>query len=306
MEGDAKDHGAMAGTLKNVCMRNLNVTGEGGPNGMGIPITQCADNMGASIAKYSEAIGGYDFIALQEASNLADLRLADRGISMKFVVQYGSHLPYSYTRGIHVGEPKQAWVSTLYDENAVGKRDMAIAGALPTAVDRPFLILIFDAAEIMFINVHSMGAMRDPGSPSFADFADEMHARLKKRGAFEEKPARRDYRTILAGDFNDLDSHLPGCIRLPWNKAVMRLNSAKPIPKSCCQMNVGMEPTQHSDYIFDSWGVAENRVPSQYDKNLGQSDHWPIEGVLVPTQGTTELPSRCRSSARKRRDSGRS
>merc|ERR1712086_201809 len=98
--------------------------------------------------------------------------------------------------------------------------------------------------------------------------------------AIEANPDRKDYRVIMVGDFNDLRHKLPGNIKMPWNGVKMDIQ--KPLVVSCCATTLGRKPVGPGDYVFDSFGPAANRLPKRHDKNVPQSDHWPVEAVCTP------------------------
>jgi len=281
MEGDAADATGMNGQLRDECLKRTGEPGVGGQNGMGLTRTKCASNMGKAIAKHYIEQNGYDFMAFQEASNFGDLLLKENGIKMA-KIQYGANLSFAHWQGIHDGERKQAWIVTLYNRKRLGKYDEAVASELTHAADRPFMILIFDKKQLMFVNVHNCQPGRDTSMlkcKSWNTFTDDLAKALKEH--FQANPDRKEYRVIVAGDFNDLHGKLPGCVSLPWSGAVLKL--ARPMAKTCCESTLGRDVNHAGDYIFDSMSVASNNVPLGYNNRLAQSDHWPVEAVLNPT-----------------------
>jgi len=268
MDGNTKDTTGMQHDLKAKCSSKKSTF-------RGKNLTECAKNMGAGIASYHKAMGGYDFIALQEAKSVDDLQLYARGVKLSSVSYSSSSF------ALH----------TLYNEKKFGKYKAAVKGTLKSSSSRPYHILIFDKVKLIFINmvnVHPKGG----SNKSWKDWPKEVSKRLQL--TFNKNTARKKYRVIIAGDFNDLGGHLPGGLRLPWNHAT--LNARKPLPRSCCQTKVGSDNKSPGDYIFDSVGMVKSEVPKLYNKKLPQSDHWPVQAFLP---GLKQIKPSKRSSARR-------
>lgn len=274
MEGDAKDKTGMRRQLAKECVKISKRRHSKGPNSMGIQ-TMCALNMGKEISRYHRDIGGdgFDFMSFQEASNADELGLNESGITMK-EASYGAAVGFDHEAGPLKGQPKRAWVVTLYNEARVGAHDAKAEGDLQWEKGRPFLALVFDKVKIIFANVHNVRKVRHQWQ--LTSFPNEINASLAK--AFAEKPERKSYRVIMAGDFNDEFGNVPG-FKLPWNGAVMKLKA--PMIKSCCTTDAKAKPKEYGDYIFDSAGPAVNRFPKAFDNSVSRSDHWPVEAVLT-------------------------
>lgn len=278
MEADANDKTGMRRQLAKDCMQIVSRMGHKGENGMGFR-TKCADNTGDAIARFHKDVKGYDLIALQEASNYAALRLPSRGVRMR-AVEFGTSLGFPHASGIHKGKPKKAWVVSLYNQDRFGWHSKKLEGNERSELGRPYLILIFDAPRLVFINVHHVHR----GS-SFRNFTYEIQEKLQS--AFEELPDRRSYRVIMAGDFNDEHGQLQN-IRIPWSVATLQLKP--PVVKTCCTTAKGYFPQEYGDYIFDSAGPVATRLPPSFTNDLPKSDHWPVEADLGPgANGTTTL-----------------
>merc|ERR1712061_930210 len=205
---------------------------------------------GEAIAKYHADAGGYDLMAFQEASNFGDLRLRRRGVQME-KVQFGAPLEYKHSKGIHLGNPKKAWVVSLYNKMRMGRHDVAVPGIEKSDSGRPYLILVFDAKRIIFINLHNTHQGKAylgfrAKKRSWKHFPEEMAETLQE--AFAEKTERTNYRVILAGDFNDLSGKLPGSLTLPWNGESLRLQ--EPLARTCCTSKLDdLRKLKHGDYI---------------------------------------------------------
>jgi len=284
MEADTADSTGMKYELAKECVKDIGKPGASGDNGMGIPVTRCAENMGKAVQQYTVDQGGYDLMAFQEASNFDNLFFSWAGMEK---VEFGAELPFPHAKGIHEGQKKKAWIVSLYNKDLFGPHDRVVTGVEDSDSGRPFLMLIFDARKLIFINLHNCqkGGKTKQGykkNRSWDHFTEEFDKALW--AAWNEKPERRNYRVILAGDFNDRRGYLPGKFRLPWNDVTMQL--ANPHAKSCCSprtgRNVGEDDHKPGDYIFDSEGFAENRIPRLYSGDLAQSDHKPVEAILVP------------------------
>lgn len=282
MEADTSDTTGMKHALKQHCVNRTNVAGANGPNGMGLKVTVCAKNMGQSINKYSVAIGGYDLIALQEASNAHDLNLT------KFkMVEYGTPIVDKlHTVGAHKGKSKFAWIASLYDRARMGPHDLKVTGGeeRKSRDARPYLVLIWDKKKLIFINLHNS----QPSSPSWLNFPAEIGERLNQE-AFKSDPARKNYRVILTGDFNDLKGTLRAKLKFPWNGAELVIK--EPLAKSCCISMLNKDPVRPGDYIFDSASKAENRIPALYNGKLPQSDHRPVEAILAAPSRSPPAPA---------------
>merc|ERR1712151_630757 len=264
--------------LKDECMQYTTSPGVRGENGMGMNVTRCAANMGEAIAKYHADARGYDLMAFQEASNFGDLRLGKRGVQME-KVEFGARLDFNHEKGIHLGNPKKAWVVSLYDRVRMGRHDVAITGVEESDSGRPYLILIFDTKGLIFINLHNT----QPGfwfskRRSWKNFPEEMGEKLES--AFAEKEERTKYRVILAGDFNDLDAELPGSLVIPWTGG--RLDLKDPLAKTCCTSSgaSSRKMLRHGDFIFDTRYPARNLIPLRHNMSLAQSDHLPVQAKL--------------------------
>lgn len=284
MEADVADATGMSGDLKEVCMQRTDIPGVQGDNGMGLPVTKCALNMRQSISQFDKDIGGYDLMGFQEASNWGDLDL-QRALPNIEKVEYGSSSSrMRHTKGDHRDELKKYWMVSAFNKKRMGNYSVKVEGVLKSEAGRLYLILIFDATRVMFINVHNthpgLGKKSEGTAPkrSFNNFPEEMNEKLEE--AFNAMPARKNYRVIMVGDFNDGKTLLPGCLALPWNGAVMSLANAA---KTCCTGSLGKKSSRlfAGDYIFDSAGLATNRLPPAYDIKVAQSDHRPIEAILA-------------------------
>lgn len=288
MEANTQDISGMRGDLKRACMERTDQPGVPGLNGMGLNVTVCARNMGAAIAKYDAAIGGYDFIAFQEASNAGDLYLSQPGLDMA-IVEHGEPVRgVNHHEGAHVGDNKKVWIASLYNKARLGLHDVAVPSNDRNG--RPFLVLVFDQRKLIFINIHNDHISN--GMKTWMAPAKDMETVLAEH--FLQKPERKDYRVILAGDFNDPFGALPGCMKLPWNSHVLKVQS--PLPATCCSTFLdSAKPWMSGDYIFDSASASTtNHVPSLYDASLAQSDHWPVEAVLAPDSSVkSESSARC-------------
>jgi len=295
MEADTNDRTGMRRDLQRECVKTIERMGVKEENGIGLPVTRCAQNMGREIAKYHQQIGGYDFMAFQEASNFGDLILASRGVKMT-MVQYGEDLEHEHTKGANKGKLKKAWVVSLYNAERLGIHDVQVTRKEAEGViGRPFLALIFDAKKLMFVNVHQHHAWE--GFSSWNNLLQAMQPDLEV--AFAEKPERRKYRIIMAGDFNDLAGALPGCMETPWEGSGGALFQIKaPLAATCCSARLDTKVLRgYGDYIFDSHSIPTNRLPNDFDSTLPQSDHRPVEAVLEATGVTSRLtetkPRRC-------------
>lgn len=312
MEGSRKDRTAMAMSLGKSCTAYTDLPGPSGPNGNGINVTFCAKNMGRAIAKYHQAIGGYDLMGFQEASNFDSLGLRAAGVNM-VKVEFGVQVPMLHSRGIHKGKNKNAWVVTLYNHARLGACNKAIGGALKADRGRPWQALIFDTARLIFINVHNVQpgrlafvlGSRGPKS-SWNGFLKEVEQVLVPY--FRALKGRKDYRVIVTGDFNDLGGQLPGSINVPWQKLAGKLRIRSPLAATCCSARMFFSGSKPGDYIFDSAAEAVNRVPPAYDEDVPQSDHKPVEAILgagsekfkapPPAQVISQDPNRVQNSAR--------
>lgn len=285
MEADLRDKTAMKDDLKTWCMQREKFTmpmewTKKGENNLGLTRTRCATNIGKSIGEYNKQAGGYDFIAFQEASNFRDLLLPARGVALRSV-EWGASLKEDvlHEQGKHKGQRKNTWINTLYNEKKMGSHSTKVTGVLKDDEGRPYMILIFDVKQVMFINFHNAQPRRSGGTNSWSNFGSELNEQLEVE-AFRDKPERKNYRVIMAGDFNDLHGKLPGNVTLPWLSRV-RLRLDKPMPKTCCSAQLDEDPRGYGDYIFDSHSVASNKVPSGFNRKLPQSDHLPVEAVLA-------------------------
>lgn len=222
-------------------------------------ISVCATNIGRGIERYANAIGGYDFMGFQEVSPeiLTNLGLADRTVGGRLMGDIYA------TASIH------QFVMTMYDKEKFGMPDMTLIG--PTRERPHFVALVFDAHELIFINLHNghTGA-------HFRSFPQVLDQALQMSHPNMER--RRRYRVILVGDFNDAGEELVRRgVKLPW--LTKRLRAAV-TPKTCCSANLTYNPTRPGDYILDSDCMASMQVPPSYDATLPQSDHRPVEAVL--------------------------
>lgn len=280
MEADENDGSGMVASLRKECLQSTTQAGSVGPNGMGINVTKCASNMGPAIHRYYEEYGGYDFMAFQEASNFADLQLYDKGLTNMARVQFGATLEFDHTKGALHGRRKQAWVVTLFNIEKFGNYSEVVVGMERDAPDRPYLILVFDSHQVIFINIHNtQPGRKGPPKESWWNFLEEMNDNLEH--VFAAKPERKGFRVMIAGDFNDLHGKLPGCLQIPWNGDTFEIHNDH-WAKSCCEGHVGRDVRFVGDYVMDSFSVAHNEIPPSYNKSVGQSDHWPVQSTLTP------------------------
>merc|ERR1719293_547493 len=132
MRGDERDRSGMRFDLKNECLKVTRGS------------TRCSRNIGEAIGEFHSAIGGYDLIGLQEASQFQSLKLKNHGVN----------LASRSIRGYAGMEP----VVSLYNRKKLGDPSVQISGRLSYDVARPFIILIFDKVKIIFINFHNTHA----------------------------------------------------------------------------------------------------------------------------------------------------
>lgn len=194
MEGDTSDTTGMQGDLGETCVKKIG------------KITVCAQNIGEAIAKYYTAAGGYHLMGFQEAANFEDLGLTTKLRGMSWV-----------RHAVEVPQAKGKFnnVVSMYNVGKMGKHAAEVKGALKSDLGRPYLILIFDKAKIMHINIHNcqQGAKE---RPSWRGFPVEMEKSLSK--AFKKKPKRKTYRVILTGDFNDMEGKIMNALYIPCCK----------------------------------------------------------------------------------------
>lgn len=261
MEADKSDTTGMQSDLAVECMKKVGKT------------TQCARTMGEAIFRYHSEARGYHLMAFQEASKFEDLGLTKTWPDMSWI-RHGVPVPKTMGKGQVV---KQNYVVSMYNVSRVGKHDAFVKGALKSDAGRPWLILIFDKAELLFINMHNCQEGRGEQRVSWSQFPKEMEAALKQ--PFSKKPKRKEYRIILAGDFNDMEGKLLNTILITWSKTTLHLS--KPVT-TCCSRTVNVAPKYFGDYIFDSAAPTTNRLPPSYDNSKAQSDHKPVEAELGP------------------------
>jgi len=241
-------------------------------------VTACADNMGGSISKFWNDIGGYDLMGFQEASNFGNFFLRSRGI-VHSQIQFGADIPgVKYTSGPLEGENKKAWLVSAWNRKKLGPFSFKAEGSLTCDPGRPFLALGFDEASLIFINVHNTQPGRAAMKPCFKMVFEQIKEGLEE--SFNENYQRRTYRVIMVGDFNDRHEYIPGnkSMSLPWLDGALKLR--KPLLKTCCSTKLSEDPKDAGDYIFDSATTAKNSIPSSYDRKLPQSDHRPVEAIL--------------------------
>jgi len=305
MEADERDNTGMKDDLKQKCLQMTQEKGDQeGENSMGIHLTQCAQNIAKEVKLYWKDMDGYDLMGFQEASNWKSLGLHEHHKNLGFK-EHGVSVPGGppHLKGRFKGKAKKAWVVSAWNKQRLGWYDEAIGGAMDSDKGRPYLVLIFDKAKLMFINVHNcQPGPKDNLKKSWKGFPEEIHQTLKHNEAFKEMPARKDYRVIMTGDFNDRKFKIPG-FNLPWKKDA-RMNLKFPVAKTCCTSKMGGVGNAFGDYIFDSAGKAkgvENCIPSSYNNHKMKSDHAPVQAVLTGQPG-----SKCSSSSiRSRGGSGR-
>lgn len=250
MVANEKDVTGMQKSLKTRCSaKSESYKGEA--------ITPCAKNIGESIAMFHRSTaGGYDLVALQEAKGSDDLHVLERGVNLQ---------------SIKYSEETFALVS-MYNQNRVGRHNAIVQGTFESDSERPFLVLVFDSARLVFINMvncHPNGG----ANKSWKKWAEEIHRHVARK--FQAMPKRWEYRVIVAGDFNDLDGKLPGTIELPWLGSTLQLR--RPYPLSCCQTKLGRDVPSTGDYIFDTAAIVRARIPKAYNDSLPMSDHRPVE-----------------------------
>lgn len=267
MEADKKDVTGMVGDLGRQCMQKAN----GGSR------TICARNMGAAILNYDKQAGGYHLMAFQEASKFDDLGL---GVTLPNMEKVSNAAKITNSR-FDLKETKYAFVVSLYSKKKFGQHDAVVRGTLRSDDGRPFLIILFDKAQVVFINMHNCQPGHPVANPSWKKFLLEMEGRLKS--LFAEKPERKKYRVILAGDFNDLKGVLATTLRVPW-LGQKKLETVRP-PKSCCTSNLSAPTVHFGDYIFDSGAPSKVRVVPSYNSAKAQSDHRPVEAELGNADG---------------------
>lgn len=236
-------------------------------------LTNCAENMADSIAKYSDAIGGYDLVSFQEASygefsKMVQRRLRAGGQRTNFVTNGG--------------------LVTLYNVATMGEPDLHAFGRVPTNHPSVFQVLVFDKTRLIVVNVH-LGFVFNETLSGKSGFVEPLRQVLQ-REAFERKAERSKYRVVMTGDFSDKRGQLPGHVKLPWLQSTSpALGIETPFPRSCCSSFLKQDPGGHGSYIFDSNSVnVTNQIPGLYDKFLPQSDHRPTEAVL---RGRSSSPS---------------
>lgn len=264
MEADAKDTTGMVHDLGRQCMKKAGKT------------TVCAKNMGDAIQQYNKLASGYDFMSFQEASKFEDLGLQTK-IRGMVAVTHGARVTNSR---FELTETKYNYLVTAYNKAAVGAHDEALKGVQRDCVDsRPYLILIFDRAKVIHMNMHNCQPGFPVRNPSWRGFPNEFQERLKD--SFKEKPERKKYRVILTGDFNDLKGILARGVTIPWLQQKLRIRDPL-AAKSCCTSYLRKGGKHVGDYIFDSAspGGTVLRVVPSYDRSKPQSDHHPVEAEL--------------------------
>lgn len=242
------DRTAMQNDLKSTCMKKVK------PSGAPREITQCSLNMARGIKQWSDDVGGYDLIALQEAMN-------PQGHDPLM------HLA-SASSQYNVIQLNRLAMLSAYKKSVFGEPNVITGGGFFS--ERPaFLILVWDAHKLIFINFHN-------DHKSNNGFEQKLMTALDQ-DAFR-KEFRKEYRVILAGDFNDSKGKLISAkIQLPWLRTALGIKKTAP---SCCTSLVNVSLRGVGDFILDSNREVDNRIPKLYDIKIAQSDHRPVEAVL--------------------------
>jgi len=168
----------------------------------------------------------------------------------------------------------------MYNEATFGKHDLQLGGRETNCHDaRPYLVLVFDAAKVVFMNIHHCN-----GHNLQNGFDKDIWSELESNAGHRNLSA---YRFIFAGDFNDRSSQLGKKIVFPAK--TLRYREAE---GTCCTAELGTQKLlRPGDFVFDSATTPTIRIPASYDASRPQSDHRPVEVVLSPTASASSCPS---------------
>jgi len=265
----------------NICWQCMTNTSKGSAPTLGAACT-CTDHEEDSkscartvctedVARLIEAtpadyeMANYDFVALQEASNWQALRGAAPNTLGKLKAQ-----PYKVEGG-------HEWSVVFWD----GSR-FALSHQFggDSGHGYAFQVLIFDAAETIFVNVHNCHSHQEC---SLSTLGDELSARLLESLGRDEVKELQGYRLIVAGDFNraaEVDSQGQMSIAPLSPAGIETRVSLQSPPVTCCSQAKPWKGRRSGDFIFDSRSVASLEIPRSYEVDVLRSDHLPVVALL--------------------------
>ena len=230
--------------------------------------TVCTEDMArlieATPADYGTA--NYDFVALQEASNWRALVAAAPHTLGRLKAQ-----PYKIEGGHEWSVV--FWDGSLYTLSHQFGGDSGHGYA--------FQVLVFDAARIVFVNVHSCHSHQ---GCSLSTLDHELSRTLLEGLGRNEVKELQGYRLIVAGDFNraaEVDSQGQMSIALLSEAGIATRVSLRNPPVTCCSQARPWKGRRSGDFVFDSRSVASPEIPRSYDANVLRSDHLPVVALLA-------------------------
>ena len=250
------------------CMTNSSTGSAGSLGARCMPVTPgstttiCAQNMAEMVAQIPEGLeAGFDFIGFQEASRWNLFQTMSPTVFTPMTAQH-------FIRGA-----VDRFV-TFFDTSKYTIRHRIDWGFRTNG--RPYQILIFDEG-LIFVNLHNChGACVDP---NFVQTA--LSNSLTRRLTPNEINQIRDFRIIMVGDFNDHSAG--GRLRSfqPFlNAGISTRVSVSNPPATCCSTGTPWASTRSGDYILDSETPYQIKIPANYNRQLPQSDHLPVLGIL--------------------------
>lgn len=207
----------------------------------------------------------YDFVALQEASNWPALIAAAPQTLGRLKAQ-----PYKVDGG-------HEWSVVFWDSS---RYTLSHQFGGDSGHGYAFQVLVFDAAETIFVNVHNCHSHQEC---SLSTLGDELSARLLDNLSHDEMKNRQSYRLIVAGDFNqaaDVDSRGQMSIAPLSHAGIATRVALQNPPVTCCSQARPWKGRRSGDFIFDSRSVSSPEIPTSYDTNVLRSDHLPVVALL--------------------------
>lgn len=227
-------------------------------------ITLCAENIASLLEKTAVTQGGnFDFVGFQEAARWPELRsLAPNSL--------GRLTPLGFRRG-------QDDFVTFYDARKFTLRHRIDSGFRATS--RPFQILVFDEG-LIFVNAHNCQPADGCQSKTFME--DALSTALISQLNAIEINSLRNFRIIVVGDFNDRGTpQLTSFVPFSGAGINTRVSISSPL-QTCCSTTIPWQGRGTGDYILDSNPAVSIKIPTDYNPQLPQSDHLPVEGELTP------------------------
>jgi len=214
-------------------------------------------NMSTLLAKIAEdQKRDYDFVALQEGSRWD-------------VLQDQTGPALQHLKALYFDQGPETHV-TLYNDKKYKLRHRIDGGFENNG--RPFQILVFEE-RLIFINLHNAH------HSDRTTVERKLSLSLRKTLSAEEINAIKEFRIIMAGDFNDPKKVLVE-LQPFFHAGILTKVSISNPPISCCSNRIPWDGHKPGDYILDSVTPISIQVPKGYDRTAPHSDHLPVLGIL--------------------------